>query len=279
MPAKNTYAASKAQFGGVGPFMVKLLYAAPPSLKADALLPALRQVAGKVDLVSSDPNMIMFGLPDAGATLPDGKRAPYMVSVLPAEVGDLGPSLHQSWDWPLARDFVSKTRHAVVVSDMMTMGLDRKPRVEAYDQFLRIVLRAAPPAAMHWLASERVVEPSAYLATTDSEERLAKGYVNVRLFRVEGRNPGECIMDTLGMASFGLPDLQCHFVALDPGRVAAVLFNFAGYVFDKGDVLRDGNTIEGVVPGVKWRCRHEMSLAPPERVVVDFHPGPARPPT
>jgi hypothetical protein len=41
--------------------------------------------------------------------------------------------------------------------------------------------------------------------------------------------------------------------------------------------LADGNTVEGTVPGSKWRCQHEMAIARPERMVVDFHPGPARP--
>jgi hypothetical protein len=202
-----------------------------------------------------------------------------MLSVLKgAAVGDLAPSLQQSWDWGLASDVASRARHTLVVSDMMTVGLDRKSRLALYDRFLRLVLEHAPPIAVHWLASERVVEPQAYLETRTDVEKLAKGYVNVRLFRIAERSPGECVMDTLGMAAFGLPDMQCHFMGLEPGRVAAVLFNYAGYVFDRGDVLDDGNTVEGTVPGSKWRCQHETALVDPEREVIDFHPGAARPP-
>jgi hypothetical protein len=200
-----------------------------------------------------------------------------MLAVSPADIGDLGPSLNQSWDWPLARDVASRARHALVVHDMVTLGLERKARLDVYDRFLRVVLQATRPLAMHWLASERVVDPEAYLETRDGVERLAKGYVNVRLFRVEGRSPGECVMDTLGLASFALPDLQCHYAGLDPRAVAGVLFNYAGYVFDNGDVLQDDNTVEGAVPGSKWRCRHETALVGPERMVVDLHPGAARP--
>jgi hypothetical protein len=159
----------------------------------------------------------------------------------------------------------------------MTVGVPRDHRLDRLDCFLRAVITSSPPLALHWLGSERVVEPSAYLATTRLVDRLATGFVNVRLFRVEGRRPGECVMDTLGLASFGLPDLQCHFVGLETEKVATVLYNYAGYVFEEGDVLEDGNTVEGAVPGSKWRCRHEMALVGPERPVIDFHPGPARP--
>lgn len=277
MPAGTSYAEQQAKTPGLGPYVVKLLYADPVALDAAALHAQLREALGDVDLVSAKGGITMFAAKDVGALLPGGRRAPVMLAASPAEIGDLGTASSQSWDWPQARDVITRARHALVVHDMVTMGLERHGRLDVYDRFLRVVLRAAKPLAMHWMASERIVEPDSYLATKDGVDRLAKGYVNVRLFRVEGRSPGECVMDTLGLASFALPDLQCHYAGLDPSAVATVLYNYAGYVFDKGDVLADGNTVEGTVSGSKWRCRHEMALVKPERMVIDLHPGPARP--
>ena len=82
------------------------------------------------------------------------------------------------------------------------------------------------------------------------------------------------MMDTMGLAVLGLPDLQLHFRNLQPGRVAAHLYNCALYLFQKGDVIEDGNTIAGLEPHEKWRCQHEMSLIGPKRVVIDLDPGP-----
>ena len=48
------------------------------------------------------------------------------------------------------------------------------------------------------------------------------GFLNVRVFKV-GDNPGEMLMDTLGLAAIGLPDLQCHFRDLDLNEVADLL--------------------------------------------------------
>jgi hypothetical protein len=256
--------------------VVKLLYASPPPLDVAALHAHLQRVLGDVDIAATNSSSTVFVARGRGVVLPDGQRAPVMLGVSTADVGDLEPSLGQSWDWDLARDVTSRAPHALAVNDLMTLGLERRPRLEVYDLLLRAVLEAAPPLAMHWLASERIVEPREYLETTGIQ-RLTKGYINVRLFRVENRSPGECVMDTLGLAAFGLADLQCHFAALDPRAVARVLFNTGAYVFERGDVLEDGDTVEGTVPGSRWRCQHETSLVPPERVVVDLHPGAARP--
>jgi hypothetical protein len=266
----------QAQNPGRGPYVVKLLYASQPPLDIAALHARLQGVLGNVDIAGTGPQSTLFAARERGVTLPDGQRAPVMLSVATADVGDLEASLGQSWDWDLARDVTSRASHALAVHDLVTLGLDSGPRLEFYDLFLRAVLEEAPPIAMHWLASERIVEPREYLETT-GVERLTKGYINVRLFRVENRSAGECVMDTLGLAAFGLPDLQCHFAALDPRTVARVLFNTAAYVFERGDVLEDGHTVEGTVPGSRWRCQHEMSLVAPERAVVDLHPGAARP--
>ena len=37
--------------------------------------------------------------------------------------------------------------------------------------------------------------------------------------------------------------------------------------------FRDGDTIEGMEPGEKWRCLQEEALIPPARLVIDLDPG------
>jgi hypothetical protein len=100
----------------------------------------------------------------------------------------------------------------------------------------------------------------------------ADGAANVRLFRVEGSNQ-DVVMDTLGLQVFGLPDLQCHCHDLELPRLAAYLRNAGNYIFERGDVIRDGDTIEGMQPGEKWRCMQEKALIPPGRLVIDLDPG------
>jgi hypothetical protein len=70
----------------------------------------------------------------------------------------------------------------------------------------------------------------------------------------------------------GLPDLQCHFVGLDPQALAETLMNAALYLLGRGDVIADGDTLAGP-QGQPWPCRHAAALAPPDRDVLDVNPG------
>jgi len=81
------------------------------------------------------------------------------------------------------------------------------------------------------------------------------------------------LMDTIGLAALGLPDLQCHFRNLDVQAVAGMLYNTGLYIFENGDVIEDGHTVAGINPNDKWLCQHEDSLLEPERVVLDVNPG------
>jgi hypothetical protein len=72
---------------------------------------------------------------------------------------------------------------------------------------------------------------------------------------------------------FGLPDLQCHCHGVELPILARYLRNAATYVFSSGDVIRDGDTVAGLGPGERWRCRHREALVPPERPVIDLDPG------
>ena len=53
-----------------------------------------------------------------------------------------------------------------------------------------------------------------------------------------------------------------------------MLYNSAIYVFEHGDIIEDGHTIQGIGADDRWKCRHESSLLPRERVVIDINPGP-----
>ncbi len=53
-----------------------------------------------------------------------------------------------------------------------------------------------------------------------------------------------------------------------------MLYNAAYYLFEHGDVIDDGDTIQGIPTDQRWTCQHELALAEPEREVIDINPGP-----
>ena len=79
------------------------------------------------------------------------------------------------------------------------------------------------------------------------------------------------VMDTLGLHVFDLPDAQCRFAPDDqePNAIAAMLYDLAAYLLDRGDVISDGDTI-GDLP---WRCKDALALVPPARRMLDLVPA------
>jgi hypothetical protein len=100
-------------------------------------------------------------------------------------------------------------------------------------------------------------------------------YSNVRLFNVDD---GWLVMDTVGNGQLGAPDLPDLEVCMRKDRnynlqsVDAFLRNTTLYVLRRGEVFRDGDTIDG--PGdVRWRAwNRRCGLLEPPRRTIRFFP-------
>jgi hypothetical protein len=181
-------------------------------------------------------------------------------------------AMAQTWFWPGARDVVRSGLVEILVVDLMSGPLDPRQRLPLFHSALAAAVELTKPVALRFVVAECFVDPTAYLADRIGDPVAFRSTVNVRLFDPAGR-PGEHIMDTLGMASFGLPDVQMHYTGLDSAWVASRILGTARYLFDRGDVIADANTVPGLTEAQRWRCAHEVSLAPPAREVLDIHPA------
>lgn len=262
---------------------VELLCARRPTLSKTALLTSLsRYCPGVLPLDGkTDSSSFSFVHPAHTVELADASLpAQTFIAQADAPVAhsDFGAALEQAWDFPGARAAVAHVESTVLVTDLMTSTLDHRERLDLFQRALRGVLEQVPCAAIRWRPSNRIVSPAAWRTTFDAgnpAHLFGAGAVNVRLFNVGNGDArsGEMVMDTLGLAALGLPDLQCHFAGLEANEVARLLYNTAWYLFQEGDVIDDGHTVEGIAAGSRWRCQHEDALVGPGRVVLDLDPG------
>jgi hypothetical protein len=151
--------------------------------------------------------------------------------------------------------------------------VDELPSEERLGAFVARVAAACarlPCVAVWWKPAERLLLPRAIADAARDGDPLRVA-LNVRLFHVEQGRSDERVMDTVGMAALELPDVQCHFFALDVAKVAALLEETARYVYAEGDVIGDGDTVPGL-DGEAWDCRREVALVDPPRDVVDVTP-------
>jgi hypothetical protein len=185
------------------------------------------------------------------------------------------PLVAQSREWPEAGAAVARATRSLLVTDLMSSSLPAPQRLQVFQRTLGAVVSNMRPIAIAWRPAGKLVEPQSFLAAMASSDPADRVFhaLNVRLFTIEN-DPGACVMDTMGLGALMLPDLQLQSRNLDLNAVARHLYNSAYYVFQVGDVIEDGNTIEGIERGQKWRCTHEDALVGPHRVVLDLDPGP-----
>jgi Domain of unknown function (DUF4261) len=224
------------------------------------------------ELGGADPEVVRADL--AG-------RVPAPISVLvearAPRLDSLEDALSQSWQFPEARDTLRQCRFVITARETMASPAKPVERLLSLQEAVSMVLNAVQGEAMHCVDSQQVISPGLFLGEVEARgfPALQAGAVNVRLYRVDapGVAEGRLIMDTLGLHALGLPDLQIDYRWLEPGAVARTLFAAAGYIFQQGDVIEDGHSIEGSLPGTRWSAQHTQSTVEPPREVIALDPG------
>lgn len=253
-------------------FVLQLLASEMPALSDDALAKSLRSAGYAVDHRAPGA----FGISTADGVLL--AAIAYETNEGVAHEDAVRAAAAQTWDWPEAAEVPARTRATVVVEVEPTATLDRAQTLRVAQAAVQAAFGLCSVVAVHWLPSERLVAPEQWHESLSHGGAPADHAINVRLFRVAGGRAGEGVMDTLGLGAFGLPDLECHFHGLDLGLVAQLLFAYAEYLFEKGDVLDADSLVRGTASHEEWECeRGEASVAPPRRI-VRLLPDPANRP-
>jgi hypothetical protein len=255
-----------------GSLLAELLYERQAGLDQAGLLAEVNQDLPGTVLAGDDRQPTLLVHEGHGdVDLIDGPTVPIMSVLTNADDDDQlkDPDridLSQTWEFPQAQAVLCRCRSALTVGEMFGRPYPPAQRLGAFRATVLAVCRLTGPVAVWWPTAGQLLPPPSPASPP------LMGLVNVRLFRVEG-SASDVVMDTLGLQVFGLPDLQCHCHGIELPRLATYLRNAASYVFERGDVIRDGDTIEGIEPGEKWRCLQEEALIPPDRLVIDLDPG------
>lgn len=94
------------------------------------------------------------------------------------------------------------------------------------------------------------------------EARFIYYAVNVRFFNIQDSD--DMIVDTVGMSTLFLPDLQYHFHDMDPNAVVNHAYNVLNYIFDNDNPIKSNDHIDGIRNGkisqdVQWNVQYKNS--------------------
>lgn len=100
--------------------------------------------------------------------------------------------------------------------------------------------------------------------------------VNIRLFTIHGGQ--DMIIDTLGMSTLFLPDLQYHFHGMNPNHVVYHAKNVLSYIYENNNPIESGEHLDGLANGemtenIQWYVQYENSIVQPARQVLDINMG------
>jgi hypothetical protein len=259
-------------------YTADILYAETPLITGDELLNALRERVGNVEMETGGvPGAFLFQFPDLADPSREGGQ-PVGVFIergdgpLPAD--EVKRTLVMTRDWSGAGNAVNAHEARLVVSDLRASGLGYKNRLRIFQDVVNAVASCATPLAVRWTAAGKFVNPLKMTRAPKPGEKRdpLAGAVNVRLVAPPAGTSARMVMDTLGLAALGLPDLEVLIRLENPQNVEPFLMSIARYVFDLGDVLPDGRVVKGPA-GDRWIIRRSRASNVPAREILQLRPA------
>ena len=184
----------------------------------------------------------------------------------------------QVWDCPNVDDLLDECQYRVFATDMLASGLEPKERADMLVKYVDALLELYPSCkAVVFGPSRKFLSRESIENHPDKEVTRFMYYaVNVRYFSIQGTN--DMMVDSVGMSTLFLPDLQYHFHGVDPNHVVFHAYNVLNYIFEHSNIIGDGETIAGLQNGemnqdIQWKVQYEDSLIQPVREVLDINMG------
>ena len=187
--------------------------------------------------------------------------------------------MSQMWDCMEDRERVFREcQHQVVATDMLAAALPALERANLDMDFLDALAELYPTCEAFYFQNcgKLFLAEDVRFHQIGGADRFIRFGVNARFFNIQGTE--DMLVDTVGMSTLFLPDLQYHFHGMDPNWVVNHTYNLASYLLANDNPIEDGETVDGIANGqmsrkLQWKCRYEDALIQPRREVLDVCMG------
>lgn len=273
-----------------GPFLIQLLFRKPVTMPdKEVMLAVMEKHIGKTECFCHGEDKVAgFAALDHVAQFKDN-AVPVQLMVMEC-TGFSGKNFDpflksQMWDCQEDREkILAECQYQIVASDLLTAALPARERAALDMDFLDALAELFPTCAAFYFQNcgklfraEEVREHQ-----IPREDRFIYFGVNARFFNIQDTK--DMLVDTLGMSTLFLPDLQYHFHDMEPDWVVNHAYNLASYLLQNDNPIQSGETVDGIstgwmgrkgriTPKIQWKCQYEEALIQPVREVIDVCMG------
>lgn len=266
-----------------GAYLIQMLFKEPVQMpNREQMISVMEKHIGTIECFCYDEKSAGFAALEHIAEFQDGK-CPVQLMVMSCDSfkgeGFDDFIMSQMWDCQEDRERVFKEcQYRVVASDMLTTALPSLERANLDADFLEALAELYPTCEAFYFQNCGKLFLAEDVRTNQIQgaDRFIRFGVNVRFFNIQGTN--DMVIDTVGMSTLFLPDLQYHFHDVDPNWIVHHAYSLASYILENDNPIQDDETIDGVLDGnlsqeIQWKCQYEEALIQPKRFVLDIHMG------
>ncbi len=267
-----------------GPFLIQMLFKEPVIMPdKNKMTAVLEKHIGPVECFGHDEKMAGFAALEHTTEFKEGK-APVQLMVMGCNQFE-GKGfdtflISQMWDCQEDRErILQECKYQVVAVDMLAAALPALERANLDADFLDALAQLYPTCEAFYFQNcgKLFLAEDVRSHQFQGPNRFINFGVNVRFFNIQGTE--DMVVDTLGMDTLFLPDLQYHFHGMDPNWVVNHAYSLASYILANDNPIENGETVDGVENGqlsqkLQWKCQYEDALIQPFRGVLDINMGP-----
>lgn len=187
-------------------------------------------------------------------------------------------SASQLWDCQNGSEILESCKYHVIATDIIAAGLYYKDRAEMLVHYIEALAELYPSCkAFVFETSKKMIARESILnCSVPYENRFIYYAVNVRFFKIQGTD--DMLIDSIGMSTLFMPDLQYHFHGMKPDAVVNHAYNLLSYIYENENPIKSNDHIDGLDGNVmsrdiQWNLRYEDSLIQPIREVIDINMG------
>ena len=266
-----------------GPFIIQMLFKEPVDMpEKDEMTAVINKHVGPIECFCHDKQTAGFAALEHIAEFKDGKGPVQLMVMGCISFGGEGFDdflMSQMWDCQEDREKIFREcQYQVVAIDMLAAALPALERANLDADFIDALAELYPTCEAFYFQNSGKLFLAEDVRTHQIEgpDRFIKFGVNVRFFNIQGTD--DMLVDTLGMGTLFLPDLQYHFHVMDPNWVVNHAYNVLSYILVNNNPIKDGETVDGVKNGkmsrrIQWTCQYENALIQPPREVLDINMG------